>query len=653
MQQPASKSYQIQLPSGQQVQAMGQQLLQSIVQGIMQVLDGYILPDTEPTEQLAQWNSDFQTAITTLRDDFTAGSDAFTTLLQSWQTALADYTSWSTFISAVQSAWNTYTTTVTGLESAEIFTIQQLLDSLFGISPTTGQMAQTNIASSSSGSSLATDLEDAWDWLTGTSSSPSTGASSAVAAAALPNIPAGSGPGQSEDLLTHLNAVSTAAGTTGSTPVNAATAAMQLITNTLSDVAASLQSNSNQSIGATNSGQSFNINFPIYSTWSAVPVNTTYSGTGTGTFMLNSSGDAAWNEVNDGDVSAIAIFNGAGGQAFTDTDYQKLSASLAGLPNGAGSLNFAVVRANAVTNPSDYVYGVVYLSSGFQLDWEIGCYISGTQYVWASGVDTTLNLNFTMVAGVGNNPNRYQGYSGNTLVFDHTNVSGDPGGLFPVGSSHRYWGFRSDTYNNGQVTPAPAAYVGCADNSPPAVPGSGFRMYRTNTAAQSIGLTMGGETITPYDFFDSAEENSADMTQVLTLIGSADGTSYPIIQVANAGRYIVSVRALVYSSNASTGAVTVCPLIARYNSAGSLQEERPLPGPGFFVNGFGGQYDTGHIGATGVIACEAGDMLQAALWLSSGPVSGGVGVLSNLELTGESTGQHTYFEVTLANWSLA
>lgn len=481
----------------------------------------------------------------------------------------------------------------------------------------------------------------------------------AVLAAALPNIAAGSGPGQSSDLLSHLNTVASAAGATGGTAVTAAAQGMQLITNTLSSVSAQLQQTATQQAGATNSGQSFFVYFPAYESggWASVPVNTTYgnipgtSSHGTGTFIINSSGYAAWNAVTNGDVAGIAIYNGNGGQAYTDTVYQKINASLAGLPSGGNAKNFAVSRANAITNPSDYVYGVVYLNTSFQLIWELGCYIGGNQHVWGTGTVSTVNLNFTFYAGVGNNPNRYQGYSGSTLVFDHVNVSGDPGGVFPVDLSHRYWGFRSDTASNGQYAPGPATYVGCADNIPPSVPGVGMRMYRTNTAQATVPLNMDTYgTFNAGTFFDTIVEQSNGIRQFNNLLGNANGTAQPIVQVDNAGRYIVSIRSEISTATCNAGAVSICSGVIRYNSSGVEQERRLFGSPGFFVNGFGGQYNTGFFGGTGTIGCEAGDLIQAVFYLDSGPTGVG-GSLSTMTFTGEPTGAKTYYEVTLANWS--
>jgi hypothetical protein len=149
-------------------------------------------------------------------------------------------------------------------------------------------------------------------------------------------------------------------------------------------------------------------------------------------------------------------------------------------------------------------------------------------------------------------------------------------------------------------------------------------------------------------FFDTVSENSTDISQFTTAVGTI-GAGEPAIQVANAGRYLVSIRSIVSAVTCSSGAVSICPIVLRYNSAGSLQETRYLPSSGIFSNGFGGQYNTGFFGASEVIACQAGDIMVAGYYLNAGPA--GTGALSALSFTGEGNGQQTYFEVALANWS--
>lgn len=101
-----------------------------------------------------------QSDLSSLSSDFTAGNTALATFLQSGLGDITGYTSWSTFITNLESQWNTYITTATSLTSAEFFTIQQLINTLLGISPTTGQMAATNVSNAlPGGTNLGTDVQ--------------------------------------------------------------------------------------------------------------------------------------------------------------------------------------------------------------------------------------------------------------------------------------------------------------------------------------------------------------------------------------------------------------------------------------------------------------------------------------------------------------
>jgi hypothetical protein len=116
----------------------------------------------------------------------------------------------------------------------------------------------------------------------------------------------------------------------------------------------------------------------------------------------------------------------------------------------------------------------------------------------------------------------------------------------------------------------------------------------------------------------------------------------------------VAARVDIGAAVCGAGAVSMCLAVKRFNSVGTLQETRLMPSPAFFVNGFGGQYNTGFAGGNLVIGCQAGDILQLGYLLdpgTSGTGRNGAGALTTLQLTGEATGGHTYFEVALANWS--
>jgi hypothetical protein len=589
-----------------------------------------------------------------------------------------------------------------------------------------GVIPPANVAPALGRSSLSADLTALGNLFFG---SPTVG--SAVLPAALPNIAAGSGAGQSADLLSHLNNVAAQTGATAATPVSAAQTALTTQSNTLANVSATLQAQQTQSSGANNSGASFFVNFGQYATgpFSVTPFTVTYGNVpgagshGTGSLVIDSSHHAAWQAVNDGNVSVVGVYTpgyilsftgtptggtftltyvnpntGAsattsaiaynataatiqtalqalanmpssgvtvvttatgftitltttgpltttssvtGGTAvvtnygYTDTDYQELKATLAGYPNGGNSKNFAILRSNAAG--TDYVYGVIYLNTSFQLCWEVGCYVSGVQHVFSSGTNAPLNLSFTFRVGVGTEPYRFQGVSGNTVVFDYTDASH----VSQLGSTHRYWGFRSDTFNNGQTSPAPAAYVGTADNQPPAIPGSGMLQYRSGGSTGSVLAGVSTVWYFPGGFFDTTLRNSTDILPN-TLPTGVNGVVG--CQVANAGRYVVTVRADIIFS-ASTGMVTVTPGVRRLNQAGTVLEERLGTGLGVAFNIVGAQDYTSHMGGNIPMVCAAGDYLLPYYYID------GIGTVSSLAFTGDASGAHTYWDVTLANWS--
>jgi hypothetical protein len=318
---------------------------------------------------------------------------------------------------------------------------------------------------------------------------------------------------------------------------------------------------------------------------------------------------------------------------YTNTDYQLLQAQLAGLPNGGGSKNYAILHSNAAG--TTYVYGLVYLTTNWTLNWELGCYVSGTQHVWASGTNAPLNLAFTMAAGVGGNPNRYQGISGNSIVFDHVNVSGDPGGIFATGASQRYWGFRSDTASSGSTTPAPASYVGCSDNAAPAVPGSSFRQYGT-TSATAANHATGFNAFPSTTWFNTNAILTADITP-----NSAVGG----VVVSIAGTYRFAMRQSVASMSVGSGSISIFPAFS-VNRGGTVTQY-VCEGSATWMNSGGAQ-----LGPT----CFAGEMdIQLLpgdiLWPTFYVELGSLGSLNSFNVVGDANGRLTWWSLTLVNCS--
>ena len=167
--QPAGIGAQQMLYSGGQLQAWAQslplamtlKLMDAILKalGVSQsTIDAYNNDATTYYDAVQTELGTVNTDVAALQADSTASEAAFATLLTSWEAAITGYTSWSTFITALETAWTTYSTTESGLSSGAIFTLQNLFNTLLGISPTTGQMTPTNIGNVLGGSSLGSDV---------------------------------------------------------------------------------------------------------------------------------------------------------------------------------------------------------------------------------------------------------------------------------------------------------------------------------------------------------------------------------------------------------------------------------------------------------------------------------------------------------------
>jgi hypothetical protein len=318
---------------------------------------------------------------------------------------------------------------------------------------------------------------------------------------------------------------------------------------------------------------------------------------------------------------------------FTNTDYQQLHATIAGLPNGLGSKNFACLRMNAAMDT--YVYGVVYLSSGLSLNWEVGCYVAGTKTVFASGTNAPLNFNFTFRAGVGGNPYRFQGVSGSQIVFDVI----DSSHVSQVGSSYRGFGFRSDTASSGAATPAPASYIGCSDNALPTTLGSGFRMSCSSTTSRSISVATntsppGGSPswgYFPSTFFDTVDNMTPDIIQ-------STWSGKDAVTLGTEGWYLFELRC---QQNAVSGSGVVS-IYAGYLRNGTF--ESLANGASVAVNVFGTQWAPTAFGGNCPIYCKAGDQIVPIVYVDELP--GSSSFLSALGVFGEANNRQTYWSMT-------
>ncbi|QGJ87760.1 minor tail protein [Mycobacterium phage Leogania] len=269
----------------------------------------------------------------------------------------------------------------------------------------------------------------------------------------------------------------------------------EMLTKTVRDV----QSLQSEQEAAANGGRRFNIDFSDYPNgpFPASLFNLTYTGPGTSTLAI-SNGNAKWSTVNNGYRRATLIY-----PTPTLTPQQIVRGTLATAPSqGTNVRIWAVARANAAG--TDYVFARGYCTGFLSYKGDIGCVKNGVEYVWASNVPLTWNLDLRVVCGVGENPRRHQVYSGNSVVVDLI----EPGDKQSVlDQDHCYWG--SITETDGSNTPGTVAGASVTDNAPPAVTGSTMRVYRSLSSGNA---KSGGQAVLPANTLDAVDYRSEDIS---------------------------------------------------------------------------------------------------------------------------------------------
>ncbi|AZS08236.1 hypothetical protein PBI_IRONMAN_34 [Mycobacterium phage IronMan] len=268
-----------------------------------------------------------------------------------------------------------------------------------------------------------------------------------------------------------------------------------MLTKTVRDVQA-LQS---EQESAANGGRRFNIDFSRYPNgpFPSDLFNITMSGPGTSTLAI-SNGNAVWSTKGDGYRRATLIY-----PTPTLTPQQIVRGTLASAPQqGTNVRIWSVARSNE--NATDFVFARGYCTGFLQYRGDIGCYKNGVEYIWASNVSLTWNLDLRIVCGVGENPRRHQVYSGNQVVVDLV----EPGDKQSViDENHCWWG--SITETDGSRVPGNVAGASVTDNAPPAVTGSTMRVYRSTSSGNSKG---GGQSVLPANTLDAVDYRSEDIT---------------------------------------------------------------------------------------------------------------------------------------------
>ncbi|WNM68966.1 minor tail protein [Mycobacterium Phage TribleTrouble] len=391
-----------------------------------------------------------------------------------------------------------------------------------------------------------------------------------------------------------------------------AAAAMGAIYNQVQATAQTVQDMVAAQTGDSHSGKSYSVKFADYPNGPFPNVfDLTYSGAGSGSLQV-SGGKAHWNKVADGDRLVIGRYN----QGATLTDYQNIQGTVAN-PMDNGASNWLFGRSDMALQNLVYAKGTRNSLLDFRA--ELGCYVGGVNYVFASNIPANPNFNLGVRIGTGKGLRNFQVISGNDVIIDYT----DSAGISQVGADKRQWGFVSSTSNGGNNVPADAVVVSCADADPSGATGSGAKMSRRNTSAATI---QSGRVLAPMNYYDSKDLATPD---ILCDVPNAKFT------VSLAGWYRVEI-AFQINSLAFASGWNVAPVLFKNGAAAAIGTDAYAFY--YFGVGAGARYAQ----TSFAIYLNAGDNVQAGYDAS--------GVLS--WMVGDGAGLGTYFGITLENRSL-
>ncbi|AYB68978.1 minor tail protein [Mycobacterium phage DismalStressor] len=390
-----------------------------------------------------------------------------------------------------------------------------------------------------------------------------------------------------------------------------AAAAMGTIYSQVRTSAQQLQDLISEQTGEAHSGRSFRVDFSSYPDGPLPDVfDVTYSGSGSGYAEVR-GGKGTWHKVADGDRTVMGKF-----KADTLTDYQALGATVAS-PMDNGAQNWMFGRCNAAK--TTYVYAFGYRNSLLDFRAELGCFVNGVKYVFATNVKANMNFNLGLKIGTSKGLRNFQVISGNEVIIDYT----DTAGISQVGPNYRGWGFISSTANNGNNVPADAVYATCADADPSAAVGSGAKMARTSTA--NVGVSV-GRFLLPQNFYQSVDLATPDIV--------ADPVNGKFT-VSLAGWYRVEIAFRV-RTNVFASTWNLAPVLYKNGQVHRVGTDCYLFY--YFGAGAGGRYAQTSFG----VYLDAGDSVQSGYDAS---------VAQSSLFTGEASGVETYFSISLLNRS--
>lgn len=359
---------------------------------------------------------------------------------------------------------------------------------------------------------------------------------------------------------------STSSGNSTSTLQSTAASQQQTVTVTTSQVGGTTGLSSGtvnaalqkSSVGATGSGTNVTVGFGSYATQStitaAAPSGTgfvastsTYSSSGTGNPLLGAS-ISVLNHIgitNGTGASWLAGTGASQGREFayfptaTTTDYQVVSMTL-------GALNFLISSAfqeNLLFGRTNSTMGtcvVAWLTSN-QLT--LGCFVSGTWTLFAQVAHTPISgALYQLVLG---DPSTLSPYSIKVLCNGSALISYSDGThVSQVGSSNRFGGLGMLQDTSAARAPADVSQWTIADNSPPAVVGSGTLAQQTVSA--SLAAHSSGAAAFPASFYDTTVFNTPDLSW---------NPSTNTVTISIPGWYMVNVVTFFSSYLASTSTV--------------------------------------------------------------------------------------------------
>ncbi|AJD82246.1 minor tail protein [Mycobacterium phage Keshu] len=392
-----------------------------------------------------------------------------------------------------------------------------------------------------------------------------------------------------------------------------AAAAMGTIYNQVQTSAQQLQDLIALQTGDAHSGRTYKVNFADLpdGPFPTAQFALTYSGSGSG-FVEIKDGRGVWHGVADGDRQVLGKYQGD-----SLTDYQNLAATVS-TPMDNGAKNWILGRCNAAADT--FVYALGTRNSLVDFRAELGCFVAGHQFVFASNVPANLNFNLSLKVGTFKGLRNFQVFSGNEAIIDYT----DAAGISQVGPNYRGWGFLSQTSNGGANIPAEVALVSMADADPAAATGSGAKMSRLSTSNVNV---QSGRHLAATNFYDSLELATPDIT--------ADVPNAKFT-VRLAGWYRVEI-AFSLNSFAGASSFQVAPVL--YKNGQPHRVGTDAYGFQAFGAGTAARFAQTSFG----VYLDAGDSVQV------GYDSGAAIVIT---MSGEPSGIETYFGISLLNRSL-